>query len=712
VDAVTMPTATVTDAAVPAGRASARPPVTAPASRPDGVLRPAGVDRVGFRPDIEGLRAVAVLTVLGYHAFAPLFGGGYIGVDVFFVISGFLITGLLLAELARRGRVSLATFYARRARRILPAAAVVLVATVLGSRLLLAPLRQRDVAYDAIVAALQAGNWRFVAGQTDYLAADRAPSPLLHYWSLAVEEQFYLMWAPALLALGLLVRRVRWLAITIALVTVTAGSFAMSLYWTATTAPLAYLGTPSRAWQFGVGALLALASRAPGLPGLRTVPAWARAGLGWAGLAAIGYATVAFSSHTPYPGTAALVPTLGTAAVIASGRVRALGAAPVRAIGRLSYAWYLWHWPVLVLAEARVGPLSWPLKAALVVASAVPAALTLRLVERPLRLSVTLSGRPRRGLAVGATAILLPVAAALVVGSSATRAMTGSVAWAGGPLPAGAATGPALLDGVPDPGTHGPVRPAPAGARTDYPPDDGCEIPLTATESPPCRFGAPAGADRVVLLGDSHAGHWYSSVAHLAGRRHWAVEVLVKPGCPLATVSIVDPHLGRAYRECDAWRETTLRRLAGEARPRLILISSLNRYGLDRSTLANGWDTTMRRLTALGVPIGYLRDTPLPGRDVPACLSGSLDNWAACGFPRDAALQPDPVAAAIAAGAWPDTHVVDVNDVLCPATTCPAVISGILLYRDDTHLTNTAAVVLGPRVERILTDERLLPTVH
>ncbi len=163
----------------------ARPPVPAPAPRP--------ADTARFRPDIEGLRAVAVLTVLGYHASAPLFGGGYVGVDVFFVISGFLITGLLLAELAQRGRVSLAAFYARRARRILPAAAVTLLATVLGSWLLLPPLRQRDVAYDAIVTALQAGNWRFVAGQIDYLAADRAPSPLLHYWSLAVEEQFYLV---------------------------------------------------------------------------------------------------------------------------------------------------------------------------------------------------------------------------------------------------------------------------------------------------------------------------------------------------------------------------------------------------------------------------------------------------------------------------------------------------------------------------------------
>ncbi len=677
----------------------ARPPVPAPAPRP--------ADTARFRPDIEGLRAVAVLTVLGYHASAPLFGGGYVGVDVFFVISGFLITGLLLAELAQRGRVSLAAFYARRARRILPAAAVTLLATVLGSWLLLPPLRQRDVAYDAIVTALQAGNWRFVAGQIDYLAADRAPSPLLHYWSLAVEEQFYLVWAPLLLVLGLLLRRVRWLAITVALVVLTAGSLALSLYWTATTAPLAYLGTPSRAWQFGVGALVALASRAA----WRVLPGTARAAVGWAGLAAIGYATAAFSVHTPYPGTAALVPTLGAAAVIASGRVHALGAAPVRAIGRLSYAWYLWHWPVLVLVEARVGPLDWPLKAALVVASVVPAALTMRLVERPLRLSPTLSVRPRRGLALGATAILVPVAAALLMGSSATRAMTGPAAWAGGPLPAGAADGPALLAGVTDPGTGGPVRPTPDRARTDYPPDSGCEIPLTATESPPCRFG-PAGADRVVLFGDSHAGQWYSAVAYLAQRRHWAVEVLVKPGCPVATVSIVDPHLGREYRECDAWREATLRRLDGEPRPRLILVSSLNHYGLDPSTLASGWDTTMRRLTGLGVPVAYLRDTPLPGRDVPACLSGSLDNWGACGFPRDTALGHDPVMAAIADRRWPDTHAVDVVDVLCPRATCWAVISGILLYRDETHLTNTAAVVLGPRLERILTDQHLLTTVH
>ncbi|GAA3088501.1 acyltransferase family protein [Streptosporangium carneum] len=686
--------------------------------------------RLGFRPDIEGLRAVAVLAVLAFHATVPGMAGGFVGVDVFFVISGFLITGLLLRDVSATGRFSLAEFYARRARRILPAAGVVLLATTAGAWLMLPPLRGGDIAADVVTAALYIANWRFVAGQTDYLAAERDPSPLLHYWSLAVEEQFYLLWAPLLLVLVLLARRLGrspFPAIAVAIVTLTGLSFALSLWWTGVSAPLAYLSSPSRAWQFGVGALVALlmpySSRPDGGEGRpdaggssdgtgqgrgrrpRFAVRVAQGALGLLGAAAVVWSIVRIGPSTPYPGTIALVPTLGTAAVILfrSPVSAALSSAPVRAIGRLSFSWYLWHWPVLVLAEAVLGAQPWPVRLALVLGSALPAVLTLKLVERPLRLSAVVSALPRRGLALGTSAMAVPLAAALLLnggvvhGATATRAtVTGTAT--------DTATGTAGA-----PGTA--LRPTPAEARTDFPRSAGCEIELTATTSPPCLFGNPASKDRIVLIGDSHAGQWFAVAERIAVRRGWALEVLTKPGCPLPRLTVVDPRLGREYRECDTWREHALKRLAAQAPPRLVLVASLNAYSSDRAALTRAWDATLTPLSRLGAPLVYLRDTPLPGKDVPACLSGGP--VADCAFPRRAALRPDPLAEQVRAGERPGVRLLDVVPLLCRETadTCPAALDGVVLYRDDAHITNTLAVRLAPRMEQDLEDLDLIPTV-
>ncbi|MBB5079753.1 acyltransferase family protein [Nonomuraea endophytica] len=630
----------------------------------------------GHRKDIDGLRAVAVLFVLAFHASVPGLGGGFVGVDVFFVISGFLITGLIVRDLAA-GTFSLADFYARRARRILPAAGVVLVASALAAWLLLPPLRATDVAADVFTAALYVANWRFIAQETDYLAADRDPSPLLHFWSLAVEEQFYLVWAPLLLAAFWLAGR---RAVATAAVLVTAGSFALSLSWEG---PAAYLASPTRAWQFGVGALSALA-----LPYLSRTPRLLAALLGTAGAAALAWSLTLDESG--YPGLQALVPTLGTAALILfrSPVSALLGHGWTGAVGRLSFAWYLWHWPVVVLFGDGQ---PWPVKLALVIGSALPAWLTMRLVEQPVRFSKVVAELPRRGLAVGTAAMTVPVTAALLLGgASVPRAEVAA----------------AVVETAPTVDA--------AAARTDYPPSEGCEVALTATTSPPCLFtpsgsgraGAVPGNDRVVLLGDSHAGQWFTMARRVAERRGWTLEVLTKPGCPLPALKVVDPRLGREYRECDEWRENTLTRLEGEGPPRLILLGSLSAYA-DKKTTLKGWRPTLERLSRLGAPLVYLRDTPLPGIDVPACLSGRPA--ASCAFPRSRGLAPDPLAAGKRPGLW----TLDVSDLLCPGNgpTCPAALDGVVLYRDDSHLTNTLVQRLAPRLEQQLERLDLIPTV-
>lgn len=654
--------------------------------------------RTAFRPDIEGLRGVAVLSVLAFHSAVPGLTGGFVGVDVFFVVSGFLITGLLVGR-----PLGLWDFAARRARRILPAAATVLVATAVAGGALLDPLRGTDLARDLIASAGQFANWRFVGEQTDYLAAERDPSPLQHFWSLGVENQFYLLWGVLLLGLARYLHgRRRTLAITLATVAVGGVSLALCLRWTATSAPLAYFSTGSRLWEFAAGACAALAgpalaARAERRPVVRTLRV-----LGWLGLAAVLTPVFLYDRNTPFPGTAALLPVLGTAAVLLAGHGtpgaadagRLLAARPLRAAGRLSYAWYLWHWPVLTIAQARYGPLPWTTLLALTAAAALPAWLTLRLVEQPLRYGS--SPAPRRGLAVGASALVIPLIAALTLGGGTVRALGDPSA---GPVaaPAGAADGPSLLA----PGARVlTLTPSLARAREDFPPGKGCEIPLNADSSPRCLFGAEDSPDRIVLLGDSHAGQWISAGLALAEQRHWALEVLVKPGCPLATLTVRNNVLGRTFDECDRWRENTLTRLTSGPKPRLVLMAGLNRYG-SQEERAEGWTRTLDRLTALGAPLAYLGDTPMPGKDIPTCLAASDGRSDACFFPRDTAFEPDPVLDGGLAARY-GVRTLDLGPLLCPGAgpSCPAVLEGVVLYRDTGHITDTLARVLAPRLDK------------
>ncbi len=385
------------------------------------------------RADIQGLRAVAVLLVVLAHAGVGFLPGGFVGVDVFFVLSGFLITGLLLAEARARGSVSLIEFYVRRARRILPAAALTLLATDVAAFLLLNFVRARQAVEDSLHAAAFAANFRFAAREVDYFARAEPPSPVLHYWSLAVEEQFYLVWPLLLtialfgLALGCRRRRARegrerrLLALVLVL---TGASLGWSVHVTTTLPEAAYFSPFTRAWELGVGAAIAVGSATLGL-----VPPIGRAVLGWAGLLAIASAAVLFSDGTPFPGSAALLPTIGTALALVAGigdRVPRLAVArllavwPMRVIGDRSYALYLWHWPVLILAGQYAGhELTVPVKLSLVAGAFLLSCLSYALVEKHARgraygagmfrsrliggLSPRGTGPPRRAASTAAT---------------------------------------------------------------------------------------------------------------------------------------------------------------------------------------------------------------------------------------------------------------------------------------------------------------------
>jgi peptidoglycan/LPS O-acetylase OafA/YrhL len=687
----------------------------------------------GFRADVEGLRAVAVLSVVLFHAGVGAAGGGFVGVDVFFVLSGYLITGLLWSELARTGTLRLASFYARRVRRLLPAAALVLVATAVAAAALLPPLRARPALGDILSAGLYAANYRFALQRTDYLNADAPPSPAQHYWSLGVEEQFYLLW-PLLLAgaaLGLRhgARASRARAATV-LALAGAGSLALSVHLTRVSQPWAFFSLSTRAWELAAGGLVALAA-----PALRRLPAAAAVPLGWLGLVTVLAAVVRLGEGTPYPGTAAILPVAGTAAVLAAGvrPVRGgvalvLAPAPLRFVGRISYSWYLWHWPLLVLTPIATGrPLTVPPGLALSAASGALAYGTVRLVEDPVRFSPRLRARPGRGLAVGAA--LTAVVALACAGASAAvpvpRARGGPASTVAlppippttaGARPAravsaaqrrlAAVTAP-VLAAVRAAGTTRAVpanlAPSVAGAHGDKaaPFVDGCHVSYTGTRSPRCGYGDPDAKTTVVLFGDSHATQWFPALERIAVARHWRLVSLTKTTCPPVEISIVSPVLGRAYTECDRWRAASLARIRAE-HPIAVVLGVARHYGdvygftVYGGPWLAGLAATVRDVRAAGAAAVLLGPTPKPAGDVPDCLSEHLSDATACATPRARAVNAAGMRAERAATVRAGGTYVDVSRWICAPTSCPAVVGRLLVYRDDNHLTTGYPAWLAP----------------
>jgi peptidoglycan/LPS O-acetylase OafA/YrhL len=646
-----------------------------------------------FRTDVEGLRALAIVIVLLAHAGLPIAAGGYVGVDVFFVISGFLITRLLVGELDRTGSLSLPRFYARRVRRLMPQALTAIVAVAVVSRLVLSPLEADAALRDVMAAGVYAMNWHLSAQSVDYFASGAADGPLDHFWSLAVEEQFYLVWPLLLLVLGR-----RWVAP--ALAAICAASLVYAVQRVGASPEQAYFSAGTRAWELALGGLLA-----PALAG-RRLGRWQAAAAGWAGLAAIGCATFVFGPDTAMPALPALVPALGAAALVAAGTsatpaapTRLLSIRPVRFVGRVSYAWYVWHWPVLILAVAVVGPLSPAAGLAVIGASFVPTIVTHRWIEEPIRRSRI---RVRTAvLAAPATAALILVVAAAIAGSIPSPPT----------LAAGMAEGAEQLERTYTfQRSATALRPTPLTADDDrgrsY--EDGCLADAAATRSPRCVYGDHSSRTTVVLFGDSHAMQFFPALEPIALRRRWRLVQLTKSGCPPAAVDVIYTPLNRAYPECDAWRADTFARVARE-RPALVIVAASVDYAVvengrrlataaGTAALAAGYRATLQRLRRIVPRVAVIVDPPKPPWDVPNCVSKALQQLWRCAFRRGAAVARANVMAA-GARRVRGVRVIDTADRFCLRRICPAVIGNVLVYRRTGHITATYAATLAPWLE-------------
>lgn len=712
------------------------------------------------RRDIEGLRALAVIAVIAYHAGVPLTGGGFVGVDVFLVISGFLITSLLLTEWDGSGRISLTRFYARRARRLLPISAAVLAATGLASVIWLEPTRLDELGVDILAASGFAVNLVLAGRGTDYLAAELAPSAIQHYWSLAVEEQFYVLW-PALILIALRLGRRTAVGAVVAL---TAASALASALLTGPHPTWSYFGLHTRAWELGLGALLAVT-----LTATRRAPENLRAGLGWIGLVAIGIAIATFDRVEHFPGTWAALPVIGAALVLISGDdnprgvARLLRLSPLQWAGSRSYSLYLWHWPALVIGAAAIGREPGPLATVALVATSIALAeIGFRLIENPIRRSPRLARRSGLSLTVGAGLLAVGAVVGLAVSNVDTTTRTGVIAAAPEPAPAlpevtepeaeppegepatvfssandeptasveatattttsttSSTTVPpptpadaialdAIADALGARVVPDNLRPSLLEANRDTSPlyGTGCHQYLEERAAQGCVFGDPDGDITVAIWGDSHAAQWFSAIDLIAEQRGWRLVSITQGGCPVIDVLTWNRSGDAVFDHCAPWRDNVLDRFAEEEVDVVLLgqhyglLDADSRGAVNASVWAEQLPALLDRVSETMTPI-VLIDSPDPPEDVPTCLSEHPEEIEVCepGAPGNTETAVAATIREITAERGVGT--IDPRPWLCVDDRCPVVVGDILVYRDSHHLSDTFVRWFTPVLDRAI----------
>jgi peptidoglycan/LPS O-acetylase OafA/YrhL len=671
------------------------------------------------RPEIQALRAVAVVTVVAYHVWPAALPGGFVGVDVFFAISGFLITAHLLREVDTRGRPSLLRFWARRARRLLPAALLTLLACAIATLLLVPHLYWQQFLTEIGASTTYLQNWQLAADAVDYLDADNRPSPVQHFWSLSAEEQFYVVWPVLILVAAWTARR--RVAIAVALTTVTGLSLACSIQQTAVNPAAAYLATPTRAWEFGLGGLLALAGGRSRLPhGLRTA-------LSWAGLVAIGLAAALYSAATPFPGAAALLPVLGALAVIRAGLPVTrwapswlLTTRPAQFLGDVSYSVYLWHWPLLVFAPFAVpGAGLTETRVIVAVVTVLLAWLTKVLVEDPLRHSTRLRAQPRMTFAWGAAASAV-IVAVLAVGTThvqaqirAAQEQSDAVVAQHPPCFGAADRDP--LHPCDNRALRLQVVPAPVAAKQEL--NAPCPNFRHENGVSVCEFGVPAAqaTAHVALIGDSHASHWRAPLDAVARERGWHGLSVTRTSCPFSTATKLTPEPTRS--QCTRWVRSLPAFFRSHPEIGTVFASGITggrvkvpRGRSKREAKVNGYRGAWRTLPESVKHIVVIRDSPKIFHGTLECIDRAIaaqrDAGTACAVRRRASLLPDPEAIAARDARSKRLQVIDLTPVLCSPQRCFPVIGGALVYKDLHHFTlvfaQTLAAPLGTAVRHVV----------
>jgi peptidoglycan/LPS O-acetylase OafA/YrhL len=690
--------------------------------------------RRGFRPEIQGLRAVAVLLVIAYHLYPNRVSGGYIGVDVFFVLSGFLITSHLVREAESTSRLSLIRFWGRRIRRLLPASLLVL-AVCLVLTWVWVPQSMWDQTLRQIGAsALYVENWALAAEAVDYSAIGNEPTLVQHFWSLSVEEQFYLVWPLLVIAALLLVRRTGVAlrpVLTAGFGAVVLASFVYSVVITSHDTARAYFVTPTRAWEFGVGALVGLlgASAEPWLA--RREPA--RVLLGWAGLGAVLWSGFALSDATPFPGWIAAAPVLGTAAVVVAGSgtaradvSRPLAWRPATFVGDISYSMYLWHWPLIVVLPFITGvDLRTRDKIGILLATVLLSWACTRWVEDPVRTNRSLADVPWRAYVLGSTAMVVVVASAGALQQKLDRDVAASESVADRAVAMALAgdapcIGPSALQHRakcgPVGGESPPVqKPAAVAKQSEVLAFPGCMSMMNVVGVHTCDLGTKGEPKRTVAVaGDSHATHWFPAFDQIGRDRRWRVRTFTRSGCPLSDATALRKNwTERRYQLCRDGNEEVERQILADPDIDTVFVSvASSSYEWEQGPdtdfadpATDGFLAVWKRLTDAGKQVVVIHDVPQTKdrANSPNCVAANPGEPEACANAVDQALVPDVEADAVSS-AGPGVRAVQLTDQFCDVGRCYAVIGRVIVYRDFGHISDEYSTLLAPYLAHAIDD--------
>jgi peptidoglycan/LPS O-acetylase OafA/YrhL len=648
------------------------------------------------RPAIDGVRAIAALLVIVFHAGMPGMSNGFAGVDVFFVLSGFLITSLIVRELWSRRRLDLPQFYARRVRRLLPAALTVLVITAVLYEFIASPIDVLDNRMSFAFAAVYVSNWYFLGQSQDYFAADVSPSPVLHYWSLSVEEQFYIVWPIiAILLLVGLRKRPLWAVGALGALTVAGAALAG---WTASWSPmLSYFGTYNRAYQLFLGGTFALAilwreQREESGGPVAKPPAWRRPATV---LAAVSLALLILISTdlvgtwTPYwVGLISCIATIGILAgteyAAGSYVAKGLSARIPTLLGKYSYSMYLWHWPVIVLggilffdaANPKDWPIPWFVAVPTIIAVTIAlAAATWWLVEgRAMSVALTNLKQKRNVIFAGlAGAVVVAVLAPVVLHVNSSVAQ--------------------VISQVRD--------------------QTVTDIPLPTAKPTPSGTAQPTPVSKVLLVGDSHALMLIAAMQDLAEREGFEFATVTRAACPWPEIKVTSPDNGDEL-DCQALLRDPALDAAKTFRPDITLLVSgsviIRGLIIDGNTVrpnAPGWLEAMEsgsasflfKLAEYSKNVVVLDPIPRTADDMVRCLvdGGTADSCAspAPAFPGESDLT----------AMWqritqrPGLAAVTLDDLLCPGGVCPATYNGIVTRRDNQHLAEDYAMAIIDQID-------------
>jgi peptidoglycan/LPS O-acetylase OafA/YrhL len=610
---------------------------------------------------IQGLRALAAILVTLFHA--KWVSGGFIGVDIFYVISGFLITGLLLREIDRSGTINFKEFYSRRFKRLLPTSFFVLAITAVVSWMLIPATMRTSLGRDVIAASLYVSNYLFAWWQADYQNLDATPSPVIHYWSLAVEEQFYLVWPLLILLFFTLSKYLKnRMVLTYLVATITLASFIFSIYQTENSPIWAFYSLPTRAWELGLGALLVL------VPPFKT-----RKFIGLIGFVLLIISAFLFNESTPFPGLNAALPVIGTILLIATINSwppflnDVANSRISQWLGEISYPLYLWHWPLLVLPSTYFArPLEVYERLLAIAATILLADLTHRFIEEPYRNKKILP-------------LLVYKKAAYVTGISVFM---------------GAVIMFTNSDKIDISGIKGAVSLAQIKARPQIY-DDGCHANYAQTKSGKCEYGKLDSDKTMVLYGDSHAAQWFPALIEIANRSGYKLISLTKSACS-SVETIRRDQGGFKMSRCVQWRENTIKRIQG-IKPDVLIMSSFQYFAQppqfnDRTQWWNeGQRKLLNQVKNSSPHLIYITDTPHPTRDIPACLSNySITECNTSERSKNLSI--------------PGFKVIDPNPWLC-SNVCPAVKDGVVAYRDASHISVDISLALIPRLTQALRDQ-------